>query len=128
MNAAVPGYAVQDEVMWIPARTALVVIDMQNDLVKRGGGLPVPDAEATCRHHTPSRLARASGMRVVYTQDTHRSGDPEWEIWPEHCREGTWGWEIVSELAPSPDDTVLRRPATTRSTAPRSITCCGSGV
>ena len=47
-------------------------------------------------------------MRVVYSQDTHRQGDPEWDVWPEHCREGTWGWEIVAELAPAVDDTVLR--------------------
>ena len=33
-------------------------------------------------------------MRVVYSQDTHREGDPEWRMWPEHAREGSWGWEI----------------------------------
>ncbi len=74
---------------------------MQNDLVKQGGSLLVPDAEATIAAITALlELARASGMRVVYSQDTHRRGDPEWDIWPEHCREGSWGWEIVAELAP----------------------------
>jgi hypothetical protein len=29
-------------------------------------------------------LARAHGMHVVCGQDTHRDGDPEWQIWPEH--------------------------------------------
>ena len=48
-------------------------------------------------------------MRVVYSQDTHRDGDPEWRIWPEHAREGSWGWEIVDELAPARDDVVLRK-------------------
>jgi nicotinamidase-related amidase len=48
-------------------------------------------------------------MHVVYSQDTHRRGDPEWKIWPEHCLEGSWGWEIVAELAPGVDDTVLRK-------------------
>jgi nicotinamidase-related amidase len=48
-------------------------------------------------------------MHVVFAQDTHRPGDPEWQIWPEHCREGSWGWEIVSELAPRLDETVLRK-------------------
>lgn len=106
----VPLYAVQDFVCLDPARTALVVIDMQNDFVKRGGSLLVPEAEATIP--AIDRLlgiARASRMRVVYSQDTHREGDPEWEIWPEHCREGSWGWEIVAELAPRGDDTVLRK-------------------
>jgi nicotinamidase-related amidase len=110
VNAEVPQYAVQDEVWVDPARTALVVIDMQNDFVKQGGSLLVPEAEAT----VPAikgllDLARASRMRVVYSQDTHRQGDSEWEIWPEHCREGTWGWEIIAELAPGVDDTVLRK-------------------
>jgi nicotinamidase-related amidase len=105
----VPQYAVQGEVWVDPATTALVVIDMQNDFVKQGGSLLVPDAEAT----VPAigrlvELARANGMPIVYSQDTHRQGDPEWEIWPEHCREGSWGWEIVAELAPCVDDTVLR--------------------
>ena len=87
-----------------------MIVDMQNDFVKAGGGLIVPDAQATVP--AIKRLldfARANQMRVVYSQDTHHNGDPEWEIWPEHCREGSWGWEIVAELAPGPDDTVLRK-------------------
>lgn len=109
-NVEVPQYAVEDEVRVDPVRTALVVIDMQNDFVKRGGSLLVPDAEATI----PAirgllGLARASRMRIVYSQDTHRAGDPEWAIWPEHCREGSWGWEIVAELTPAPEDTVLHK-------------------
>jgi nicotinamidase-related amidase len=54
-------------------------------------------------------LARANEMRVVYSQDTHRDGDPEWRIWPEHAREASWGWEIVDELAPTRHDVVLRK-------------------
>ena len=104
----VPEYALQEKVRVEPRRTALVVIDMQNDFVHRGGSLVVPDAEPTI----PAigrllELAHTHGMRVVYSQDTHREGDPEWRIWPEHCREGSWGWEIVQELAPAACDTVL---------------------
>ena len=110
MKAEVPEYAVQETVGVDPGRTALVVIDMQNDLVKRGGSLLVPDAEATIPAIARLLgLARASRMRVVYSQDTHRQGDPEWERWPAHCREGSWGWEIVGELAPRVDETVLRK-------------------
>jgi nicotinamidase-related amidase len=110
MNIDVPEYAVQDEVCVAPERTALMVIDMQNDFVKQGGGLLVPDAESTVPVvRRLLDLARAARMRVVYSQDTHRRGDPEWELWPEHCREGSWGWEIVAELAPEADDIVLRK-------------------
>jgi nicotinamidase-related amidase len=110
VNTEVPQYAVEDEICIDPARTALIVIDMQNDFVKPGGSLLVPEAEAT----VPAikklvDLARAGRMRIVYTQDTHREGDPQWEVWPEHCREGSWGWEIVTELAPRAGETVLRK-------------------
>ena len=43
----VPEYEVQADVRVDPGRTALVVVDMQNDFVREGGGLLVPDAEAT---------------------------------------------------------------------------------
>ncbi|MDP9455417.1 MAG: cysteine hydrolase family protein, partial [Actinomycetota bacterium] len=72
----VPEYEVHDEVRVDPARTALVVIDMQNDFVKEGGTLVVPDAEATIpRIRSLLELARGSGMKVVYSQDTHTDGD-----------------------------------------------------
>ena len=110
MKAEVPCYVVDDEVRVDPARTALVVIDMQNDFVKQGGSLLVPDAEATIPAiERLLGIARGGRMRVVYSQDTHRCGDPEWEVWPEHCREGTWGWEIVAELTPGADDAVIRK-------------------
>jgi nicotinamidase-related amidase len=106
----VPPYAVEDAVLVDPARTALVVLDMQNDFVQRGGSLLVPDAEATIPAiRRLLELARLNRMRVVYGQDTHHRGDPEWEMWPEHCLEGSWGWEIIAELAPGVDDTVLRK-------------------
>jgi nicotinamidase-related amidase len=95
-----PGYAVQADVRVDPARTALVVVDMQNDFVREGGGMLVPGAEATIPAiRALLELARAHGMWVVYTQDTHREGDPESRMWPEHARVGSWGWEIVDELA-----------------------------
>jgi nicotinamidase-related amidase len=106
----VPEYEVHDEVRVDPADTALVVVDMQNDFVKEGGALLVPEAEGTIpKIKGLLELARRSGMKVVYTQDTHTDGDPEWEIWPEHVREGSWGWEIVEELRPLEDELVIRK-------------------
>ena len=106
----VPEYEIHEEVRVDPARTALVVVDMQNDFVKEGGTLVVPDAEATIPQvQSLLDLARESGIRVVFTQDTHDEGDPEWEIWPEHVRRGTWGWEIIGELQPLKNELVVRK-------------------
>ena len=107
----VPEYEVQDDVRVAPSRTALIIGDMQNDFVKEDGTLVVPDAERTI---PPIRrlldLARGSDMKVVFTQDTHNDGDPEWKIWGEHCREGSWGWQVVDELAPREDEATVRKP------------------
>jgi nicotinamidase-related amidase len=106
----VPHYEMHEEVEVDPSRTALVVVDMQNDFVKEGGTLVIPDAEATIPTIKDLlALARGSGMKVVFTQDTHNEGDPEWEIWPEHVREGSWGWQIVDELRPLEDELVVRK-------------------
>src|ERR687893_2039113 len=106
----VPEYEIHDEVRVDPAKSALVVVDMQNDFVKEGGTLVVPDAEATLpKLQDLLDLARRSGMKVIFTQDTHAEGDPEWEIWPEHVREESWGWRIVDELAPREDEMVIRK-------------------
>ena len=106
----VPPYELAERVALDPATTALVVVDMQNDFVKEGGTLRVPSAEATIPAiQDLLALARASGMRVVFSQDTHGEDDPEFRIWPEHAREGTWGWRIVEELAPREDELVLRK-------------------
>ncbi|TCJ20023.1 cysteine hydrolase [Rubrobacter taiwanensis] len=106
----VPEYEVKESVRVDPSRAALIVVDMQNDFVKEGGTLVVPDAAGTVPAiRSLLERARSSGMKVVFTQDTHNEGDPEWEIWPEHCREGTWGWQIIDELAPREDELVLRK-------------------
>ena len=106
----VPEYEIQDEVRVDPTRSALIVVDMQNDFVKEGGTLVVPDAQATIpKIKALLDLTRESGMKVVFTQDTHNEGDPEWEIWPEHVREGGWGWQIVDELQPLEDEFVIRK-------------------
>jgi nicotinamidase-related amidase len=107
----VPEYEVQDHVRVDPSRTALIIGDMQNDFVTEGGTLVVPSAEGTIPAiRNLLELARESGMKVVFVQDTHNDGDPEWEIWGEHCREGSWGWQVVDELAPGEDEATIRKP------------------
>jgi nicotinamidase-related amidase len=106
----VPEITYKAQVELPAAKSAVIVVDMQNDFVTPGGKLVVPAAEAT----VPAiqqllAAARGSGVRVAYTQDTHFEGDPEWQIWPEHCRKDTWGWEIVEALAPQAGELVEQK-------------------
>ena len=106
----VPQYDVDPRVRVDPSRSALIVVDMQNDFVKEGGALLVPGAAATIPQIVHLlELARDSGMRVVFSQDTHDDGDPEWEIWGEHVRRGSWGWQIVDELTPRDGELVVQK-------------------
>ncbi len=91
-------------------KSALIVVDMQNDFVKEGGSLLVPAASETITNiKALVGKARKKEMPVFYTQDTHFEGDKEWTIWPEHCRKGTNGWQIISELKPKENKFVFEK-------------------
>jgi len=106
----VPEYTVEREVTVQPRTTALIVVDMQNDFVKRGGALVVETAAATIPAiQRLLALARAKGMKVFFTQDTHEEGDIEFPIWGPHVLRRTWGWQIVDELAPRPGERVIEK-------------------
>lgn len=100
--------------MPISSRTALLVIDVQNDFIP-GGQLPVPEGD----HIVPliNRLARQF-KQVVIAQDWHPIGHAsfasshpghqpydviqlpygEQTLWPEHCVQATPGAEFHPEL------------------------------
>ena len=106
----VPEIPLKDRIRLLATTTAVIVVDMQNDFIKPRGSLVVPAAmETVPQIQRLLRDARTAGARVVYTQDTGFEGDPEFDIWPEHCRVGTWGWEIVDELKPEPGDLICRK-------------------
>ena len=100
--------------MQISPRTALLVIDVQNDFIP-GGQLAVPEGDQIV-----PLINRLGGLfkQVVITQDWHPSGHAsfasshpgyqpyeviqlpygEQVLWPEHCVQGTAGAEFHPEL------------------------------
>ncbi len=89
-------------------RTALVVVDLQNDFADPAGGLSVAGGDAIVP--TVNReiaMATASGATVVLTQDWHPETTPHFAkdggIWPVHCVADSWGAQIHPE-AEVPDD------------------------
>ena len=109
-SSDLPRFTIERDVMVDPHTTALIVVDMQNDFVKLGGALVVETATATIPViQRLLALARAKGMKVLFTQDTHEEGDIEFPIWGPHVLRRTWGWQIVDELAPRPGERVIEK-------------------
>ncbi len=87
---------------------ALLIIDMLNDFVKEGGALVVPDTKGIIDNiKREINKAREEGYPVVYICDSHHPKDTEFERWPVHAVEGTWGAKVIDELTPSLDDYVI---------------------
>jgi nicotinamidase/pyrazinamidase len=84
-------------------RTALVVVDVQNDFADPGGNLSVKGGEDVVRRaNEEASRALAAGALVVYTQDWHPEHTPHFAkdggIWPDHCIAETWGAELHPAL------------------------------
>jgi nicotinamidase/pyrazinamidase len=85
------------------AKTALVVVDVQNDFADPAGNLYVQGGEKIIpRVNDEVSRALAAGAFVVYTQDWHPETTPHFKkdggIWPVHCVRDTWGAEFHPDL------------------------------
>ena len=96
------------------ARTALVVVDVQNDFADPEGGLYVQEGEQVVPViNEETAAARAAGAFVVYTQDWHPETTPHFAkdggTWPVHCVAGTWGAELHRDLEVVEDAPIVRK-------------------
>lgn len=106
-------------------KTALIIIDMQNDFINPKGSLYVKDADSLVEH-TVSLMQEPKWDCVAMTKDWHPSDHvsfaknhnlPEFspitytlpvegqehktyesQLWPDHCIQGTWGAEFHPDL------------------------------
>jgi nicotinamidase/pyrazinamidase len=84
-------------------RTALVVVDVQNDFADPEGSLYVRGGEdIVATINADIEATRAAGGTVVLTQDWHPPTTPHFiddgGTWPVHCVRGTWGAELHPDL------------------------------
>ena len=84
-------------------KTALLVVDVQNDFADSGGSLYVSGAERIIDPMNDEiERARQQGALVVYTQDWHPPSTPHFAkdggVWPVHCVAETWGSELHPDL------------------------------
>jgi nicotinamidase/pyrazinamidase len=77
-------------------RTALIVVDVQNDFADPAGSLSVRGGGAIVPYlNERIREARSAGALVAYTQDWHPPHTPHFAAdggtWPVHCVRDSWG-------------------------------------
>jgi ureidoacrylate peracid hydrolase len=111
-----------------PGRTALLVIDVQNDFCHPDGyfarfGFDVtPCADVVPRIADVVGVARDRGMRVVWTMSTN-ADPPVHRLRPARFRRatsdgrppdqfspGSWGWAVVDGLDPGESEQVVQKP------------------
>jgi nicotinamidase/pyrazinamidase len=85
------------------SRTALVVVDVQNDFADPAGSLYVQGGEQVVPVvNAEVRAATAAAAPVVYTQDWHPADTPHFlkdgGTWPVHCLADSWGSALHPEL------------------------------
>ena len=88
---------------------ALIIVDMLVDFVDgklanpRAAGIIEP-LQRLLRH------ARDNDWVVVFSNDAHRPGDPELEVWGEHAMEGDPGAQVIPDLEPREGDREIISP------------------
>ena len=102
-----------------PARTAMIVVDMQNDFVAAGAPMETPAARAMVpRLAEALRLCRDAGVRVIYTAHVHRRDGCDMGLFddlhpPIAARaslvDGTPGVEIYPDLTPALGEHVIKK-------------------
>ena len=106
------------------AKTAFVVIDMQNDYCSPGGdfdqrGIPIEPAQGILPNiRQLLDAARGRDIFVLYTamvfdeftyEDRHHKIIPDRMRDRKLCRRGTWGAEVMDALAPRPEELTIEK-------------------
>jgi nicotinamidase-related amidase len=102
-----------------PARTAMIVVDMQNDFVAKGAPMETPAARAMVPMlRTSLDSCRQNGVRVIYTAHVHRPDGSDLGNFKEldsriaghkALVDGTEGVDIYPELAPMAGEHVIKK-------------------
>jgi nicotinamidase-related amidase len=89
--------------------TVTIVVDVLNGFC-RFGNLASPRLDAVVPG-IGDYLERAlgAGTQAVFLADTHTADDPEFEVFPPHCVEGSGEEEIVEELREFADRSIVVR-------------------
>lgn len=102
-----------------PHKTAMIVVDMQNDFVADGAMLQSKQAAAMVPKLAATlRFCREQGIRVIYTAHVHRQDGCDMGLYDDlyapiadraSLVDDTPGVEIYQDLAPAPGEHVIKK-------------------
>ena len=92
-------------------KRCLLVVDMLNDFLARGGALYCGDTAREIIPHAKAQIAstRRGRGKVIFLCDAHAPDDPEFGRFPPHAVTGTRGAQIVDEIPVRPRDEVVHK-------------------
>src|SRR5438128_10128867 len=102
-----------------PKKTAMIVVDMQNDFVASGAALETPAARAVVPKLADAlKICRDAGIKVIYTAHVHRRDGCDMGLFDDMdppianraaLVDGTPGVDIYPALAPTPGEHVIKK-------------------
>src|SRR2546428_11235275 len=102
-----------------PKKTAMIVVDMQNDFVAAGAAMETPAARAVVpKLDEALHICRDAQIKVIYTAHVHRRDGSDMGLFDDmHAPianraalvDGTPGVDIYPELAPAPGEHVIKK-------------------
>lgn len=75
-----------------------MIIDTQEGFTRQGNLASDTCTAAIPRIRSFVEAEGAAGTPVIFTKDSHREGDPEFDMFPPHCIVGSPEHELVEEL------------------------------
>lgn len=88
----------------------LLVIDLLNGFCRKGYTLSLPESTAGIEIYAASRIEQifGEGGQVIFIGDNHSLSDPEiGNPYPPHCMKGTVEAEIIDELKPFAQKSII---------------------
>ncbi len=99
-------------------KTAMIVVDMQNDFVSQGAAMETPAARAVVPKLAQAlKICRDAKIKVIYTAHVHRRDGCDMGLFNMHppianraaLVDGTPGVDIYPELAPARGEHVIKK-------------------
>jgi biuret amidohydrolase len=102
-----------------PKKSAMIVVDMQNDFVASGAAMETPAARQIVPKIAEALgICRDAGIKIIYTAHVHRSDGCDMGLFDDlhppianrdALVDGTPGVEVYPDLAPAPGEHVIKK-------------------